>query len=287
MPATQSLVLPSGLRLHALRWDGSGRPFLLVHGLASNCRTWEAVGDDLAEAGHPAVAVDLRGHGRSDRPESGYEFPTLVSDLLALIDLLGWRARRPVVAGQSTGGNLAVELAAREPGAVGAVVGVDGGIIDLAARWASWVDCERALAPPPLEGLPASELEGMLRRSHPTWTDWGVSATLANLEVLVDGTVRPWLARDRHLRILRALWEQRPVELLDRLSVPVLLVLADGGDGWAEAKREAVARVPSAAPQAKVRVEWMAGDHDLHVEQPERVATLLVEAAGAATEAGL
>ena len=52
------------------------RPFLLVHGLSSNARTWDGVAAELSAAGHPVVAIDQRGHGRSEKPpiSAGYDF---------------------------------------------------------------------------------------------------------------------------------------------------------------------------------------------------------------------
>lgn len=276
MPAPRPIRVRGvgGVALHGLAWpDGGGRPVLLVHGLSSNCRTWEATARHLAAEGHPVVAVDLRGHGRSDKPDGGYDFATLVADVVEVLDGLGWDA--PLVAGQSTGGNLAVELAAGHPGRVAGVAGVDGGVLDLARQLPSWEECEAALAPPRLDGTPLADIEARIRLAHPTWSDEGVSATLANLEALPDGTARPWLRRDRHLRVLRALWEQRPVELVARVGVPVLLLLARPG-GRADPARQADAERARDANPA-VEVAWIDGSHDLHVEHPALVARALVD----------
>ena len=97
---------------------------------------------------------------------------------------------------------------------------------------------------------------------------------MANCEVLPDGTVRPWLTLERHLQILRALWEQRPSALIPTVAVPILLMLADSGDGGVAGKRRAAHR--AVATGADVRVEWFSpGDHDLHVQKPAEVAALL------------
>ncbi|HEX7276845.1 MAG TPA: alpha/beta hydrolase [Acidimicrobiales bacterium] len=265
--SVRRLPATGGVGLHALVWDGGGVPILLVHGLASNCRTWAAVGDRLHRLGHPVAAVDLRGHGRSDKPDDGYDFGTMGDDLVAALDALGWA--RPVVAGQSTGGNIALDLGHRHPDRIAAVVGVDGGSIELQDQWPDWEDCARALAPPRLAGLPVAEILAHLRRAHPTWDDDGVDATLANMEVLDDGTIRPWLTFDRHLRILRALWEHRPSKVIPDLLVPLHLLLVDGGDDWSVAKRAEGAR----AEAYGVRVRWFVGaDHDVHVERPDEVA---------------
>lgn len=73
------------------------------------------------------TAVDPRGCGRSDAPESGYDIPSLADDLAALCRGLG--IEKPVVIGHSLGGMVAVELAARYPALVGAIVGLDPGPI--------------------------------------------------------------------------------------------------------------------------------------------------------------
>lgn len=265
-----------GVGLHVAAWPGGeGVPFLLVHGLASNCRTWEGVAADLHRRGHPVAAVDQRGHGRSDKPDAGYDFATLCHDLVAVLDAAGFD--RAVVAGQSTGGNIAVELAARRPQRLAGVAGIDGGAIELSRQFPEWDACAAALAPPRLAGQRAEAVEQHLRASHPTWSDWGIEATMANLERLPDGTVRPWLRLDRHLMILRSLWEHRPTAVLPRLTVPALLVLADSGDAWSARKRADAAELAVSAPN--VRIEWFApADHDVHVQFPAQLAQLLHQA---------
>ena len=277
-PNVQRVPVADGVELETARWDGGGRrPFLLVHGLSSNWRTWEAVGRRLHERGHPVAAVDLRGHGKSSKPEEGYDFETLTSDLLALLESLGWD--RPVVAGQSTGGNLAVELACRASERVSGAVGVDGGVLELQEQWPVWEECRDVLAPPRLAGTPVERIAHEVRRNHPDWSEEGVAATVANLEVLPDGTVRPWLTFDRHIGLLRSLWEHRPSQLLADLQVPLLLILADSGDDWVGHKRRAAERAVAQAGHG-ARVEWFSpGDHDLHIQHPDRVAGLLSRAA--------
>lgn len=259
--------------LHTVVWTSGDRvPFLLVHGLASNCRTWEGVAARLSDLGHPVTTVDLRGHGLSDNPDDGYDFATMCADLGGILDAVGFECA--VVAGQSTGGNIAVELAARAPDRVDGVAGVDGGALELSRQWPEWDDCLAALAPPKLAGASAASIERRLRSAHPGWSDWGIDATMGNFERLPDGTVKPWLTVDHHVRILRALWEHRPSAVIPTLDVPVLLVLADTGDSFADLKRALVDEIADMAP--KVRVEWFSpGDHDLHVQSPVELADLL------------
>ncbi|MGI8983529.1 MAG: alpha/beta fold hydrolase [Acidimicrobiales bacterium] len=262
-----------GVSLECDLWAaGAGAPFLLAHGLSSNRRLWEGTAARLHELGHPVVTVDLRGHGRSEKPDTGYDFETMGADLLAVLDEAGFE--RAVVVGQSTGGNIVVDLAARAPGRVSGVAGIDGGALELSRRWPEWERCKTALAPPALAGTPAATVEGWIRGGHPTWSEWAVAATMANMEHLPDGTVRPWLSIDNHLRLLRSLWEHRPSAVIPKLAVPVLLVMADTGDAWAEEKRAMAAELAEAS--RRVQVEWFTpGDHDLHAQHPVELADLL------------
>ncbi len=264
-----------GVALHVVEHTGEGRPFLLVHGLASNLRLWDEVAGALAGAGHRVVAVDLRGHGRSDKPDGGYDVATVAADLEVLIRTLG--LDRPWVAGQSWGGNVVLELAWATPELVGGIACVDGGWIELASRFPDWSACARQLTPPTTEGTPSALLEQRLRDAHPDWPESGIQGVLACFEVRDDDTVAPWLTLDRHLSVLRGLWQHRPSSRYPEVRVPVLLLPARrrGGEDFGTAG--AVALAAQALPTS--RTTWLEGDHDLHAQHPDLVAEALVGAA--------
>ena len=270
-----------GVALHVRVTSGApaggpldGLQVLAVHGLASNARLWDGVAAELAAQGGVVAAVDQRGHGTSDAPDDGYDFATLTADLVAVLDHLGWGA--PAVAGQSWGGNVVVELAARHPDRVGSLVLVDGGTIELQGRFADWPTCEAALTPPPMAGTRWEDLEAMIRSYHPDWPEAGIEGTLANMERRADGTAAPRLSLPHHLTILRGLWEHHPSQRWAQLDLPVLVLAAGDPSGRGRydiAKREEVERAGRALPQGAV--EWIDGDHDLHAQFPDRVAGLI------------
>ncbi|OXM72396.1 MULTISPECIES: alpha/beta fold hydrolase [Amycolatopsis] len=114
------------------------RPVLLIHGFASDSlRTWEQTGWIRALAGHGHghghVTVDLRGHGQSDRPASGYSPRTLARDVLAVLDEAGLSTVDVVT--YSMGGLAGWELARLAPGRVGRMVlgGIGGRAADRAS----------------------------------------------------------------------------------------------------------------------------------------------------------
>lgn len=264
-----------GVTLNAHSWPGDGAPFVLVHGLASNARLWDGVAAALAEEGHRVVAVDQRGHGRSDKPDDGYDFETVCADLATVIESLG--LERPVVAGQSWGGQVVVELADRRPELVRGIACVDGGWIDL-SRFATFEDCAAVMSPPRTTGLTFAEIDAMLRGRHPDWPESGIAGALACFEARDDGTVAPWLSFERHLMILRSMWEQRIQEVLARVAVPVLLLPCDDGRDPAHAERTRE-RVAAAESQLAVsRTHWFAAEHDVHAQFPDEVAAVLLGA---------
>ena len=281
--ALSSYVDVNGMSLRTIRWepvDGPEKPsIVLVHGLASNAMLWQGAATALAARGHRVIAIDQRGHGLSSKPESGYDMATVTSDLAAvLVELTGMGFDRPVVAGQSWGGNVVIELAHRHPGLTRGVVAVDGGFLELQTHFPEWTKCESALAPPNLLGTPAGRMREYMRSAHPDWPESGIDGQMGNFEVLADGTIRPWLTLDRHLQVLRGLWEHRPSQLFPDISLPVLFVPADHDHGvFAATKRESVQRALAALPQG--RVEWFHGaDHDLHAQHPERFADVVTNA---------
>src|SRR4051812_16051972 len=82
----------------SLHYDasGTGDPVLLVHSLGFDGSLWQSVGvtDALIQAGRSVVALDLRGHGRSQRwhEPARYGIDTMARDIASLVDLLGLQA---------------------------------------------------------------------------------------------------------------------------------------------------------------------------------------------------
>jgi pimeloyl-ACP methyl ester carboxylesterase len=267
----------TGVALRTVRWgnpaETSAVPLVLIHGLASNALLWEGAALEFAALGHAVVAVDLRGHGLSEKPDDGYDMQTVTNDVAGVLRVLASQGyERPVVAGQSWGGNVVIELALTHPELVRGVVAVDGGFLELQEHLPQWEECSVALRPPNLLGTPVARMRGYMESAHADWPKTGIDGSMANFEQLPDGTIRPWLTLERHLMVLRGLWEHKPTHIYKDITVPVMFVPAEGPGGvFAETKRHAVERALHSVP--KVRVEWFSpADHDLHAQHPVRFA---------------
>jgi pimeloyl-ACP methyl ester carboxylesterase len=111
------------LRHHLLvQGDEDGLPVLLLHGSFGSSRWWLPFLEILPSEVH-IVAPDLRGCGRSDKPDSGYGISEQADDIWKLITALGWSDFDLV--GHSTGGAIAAEFALEHPGALHSLVLVD------------------------------------------------------------------------------------------------------------------------------------------------------------------
>ena len=288
-PVDERIRVADGVELRVLRWlaqngpatssgSASAAPFLLVHGLASNARLWDGVARRLAEAGRSVVAVDLRGHGHSDKPDAGYDFATISEDLKSLIRALGPGFERPILVGQSWGAGVVLDFAVRHADMTRGIVLVDGGLTDLWDAFPTWDVCWERLAPPQLVGMPLSSVEVYFRSAHADWPEEGFEGSLGNFEIRQDQTIAPWLSRDHHKAILEAMWGQRTAALWAALRVPALIIPVDGGESeWTRAKRAGVAAA-LAATEAAARGAWFTGDHDIHAQHPAELTEAILAA---------
>ena len=169
-------------------------------------------------------------------PDDGYDTATAAADLAAVITALG--LDRPVVAGQSWGGNVVVAAGRRAPGAGRRRSAlVDGGWIDLPAAFAAGRRARRRCARPTSTACaPTSCAAGCA--AHPDWSPAAIEATLANLRDLPGRTARA-AAADPAAHGDRAQHVGRPARprFCPALAMPALLLPAGPRPGRAARAR--------------------------------------------------
>jgi pimeloyl-ACP methyl ester carboxylesterase len=117
---------------------GTGEPALVfVHGWTCNLSHWRHQTAEFSKD-HRVLAVDLRGHGQSARPDQDYSIQGFADDVDWLIQTLG--LSRPVVVGHSMGGVVAAALARKSPGSVCAVILIDSPIVPFGPQLRPVVD---------------------------------------------------------------------------------------------------------------------------------------------------
>jgi pimeloyl-ACP methyl ester carboxylesterase len=125
-------VVANGVRLHVQRLGSPHAPVTVVflHGLVmDNLSSWYFSVAHVAAQKADVVLYDLRGHGRSERPQTGYGLADLVLDLDALLGTLGID-RQVVLVGNSFGGLLALAFAIGFADRVAGMVLVDAHLGD-------------------------------------------------------------------------------------------------------------------------------------------------------------
>ena len=123
-PARYREIVPVGNISLSVDFSGGGSTsLLLLHGVTANLAVWEPIVSILENTFH-IMAVDQRGHGRSDKPATGYSAADYSSDVARLIEThaIGGRA---VIVGHSLGARNAIVAASTFPHLVSGFVGID------------------------------------------------------------------------------------------------------------------------------------------------------------------
>jgi len=260
----RSVEVEPGVSL-AVHVDGDGpATVVLVHGLASTAQLWAGVAADLAASGVRAVRLDLRGHGESDAPETGYDTATAASDVATAVRAVG---PGPVVlAGQSWGGNVVLRVAAEHPDLVRGLALVDGGWIRLAGRFPDWPSALTSLTPPDIDGWPVQRFAQVVAASLAGFPAGAAQAAMSVVRVEADGTIRRRLPVERHLQILESMWQDDPRVSYPLVQAPTLLMPATDGEVPPD-----VVEAAGLLPHAAVR-PYVGAHHDLHLQRPAEVA---------------
>ena len=120
------IVTRDGIHLATLHWGGSGRPLYLLHATGFCGALWDPIARALCDEFAPR-AIDVRGHGRSDKPDAAYPWSVLADDLL---DWLEREASEQVFAlGHSSGATVILLAAARAPERFARILLVDPSLL--------------------------------------------------------------------------------------------------------------------------------------------------------------
>ncbi|MBM3924852.1 MAG: alpha/beta hydrolase [SAR202 cluster bacterium] len=268
-----------GLGLHYKDWGGQGQPLLLLHGLASNCSIFDLVAPHLVEGGCRVVAYDQRGHGRSDKPGDGYDFESIARDAHQFWDTFDLHS--PVIVGHSWGGNVALQCAVDYPGQVAGLVMVDGGFLEPSSRpgWTLEIAL-REMAPPNFNGRTTQQMRERIRTgSLSRWWNPDIERiVIDNFSISPEGQVKPHLSRENHLKIIRAMWDQKPSHLYRQVQCPTLVLACRQGlpKGPSEDPRVVqVERARGLLPNADVR--WLDDTiHDVPLQRPRDLAEIIL-----------
>jgi pimeloyl-ACP methyl ester carboxylesterase len=266
------VLLKSGLKLHYQR-TGKGPDVVMIHGLTGNLAVWHLKIIPMLMDRFRVLTYDLRGHGYSDMPPTGYSATDMADDLKELLDVL--EIEEVDLVGHSFGADIALYFSLLYPERVRKVVAIEAAIpamIHERARedwegWDYWTDVlERSGQTVPPERR--YDADYLLRMSLQVPKKWGPLNGLPRDPTpflrLLETTTMP---RD---------YEQVGALSLDnipRIRVPVVLVYGERS-AFLGAYNYLRDNLPNATTIMLPRTEW---GHFGPLEQPEVIVSHLVD----------
>ena len=256
--AKTGFILANGLRIRTAAWPSDGYPAVFVHGLSSGWQSW------LPPLAYlwptlSVTAVDLRGHGDSDKPEAGYTLTNYVADVWEAMGKMRLK-RPPVLFGHSLGGAVARRIAAEHAGDLAAVVVEDS---DLWGTEGGTPEQRRAFGEEWLKNVrrPLPELIQIEMERNPDYSYREAMERATRVQNTADGV---FLGSAEGVGLAAG---ETYDEVLPRITCPFLLVrgVPELGGAVPEA---AAARHKELIPNATVVTIPNVG-HSVHGQQPE------------------
>lgn len=267
----------NGIDIAYADWGGDGPPLVLLHGGAGNCRWWDPVARRLTPRLR-VLAPDLRGHGDSEKPETGYDLTTIATDALAFAATLGYS--RATFGGHAAAGKAVLLAAALAPEKVDGVV-----LIDPAPPFPV------PPPPPPAEGMsrfwlfeaelgpfPSWEAAVEAVRMLPQYSAWSDDLATAFRYGLTQGPTG-YLTGKMPIRVLEALSEAARTEDITAqitwVTAPVLMLLSGLASQMYRGDAQSV--VAGWLPRARVLVRtFPEAGHWLYRDEPAAVAEAIL-----------
>jgi len=259
--------LSSGVRIHYQR-VGDGPDVVMIHGITGNLAVWHLRLVPALSDRFRILTYDLRGHGYSDTPRTGYSPDAMASDLLELLDAL--EIERPVVIGHSYGADIALYFAGRHPDRVREVIAIEAALPAMEEvrshdDWIGWSHWAEALAGAGHRVPPEhrSDMRYLLRATIDLPKQWGPLRGLPRnprpFLRLIDETTLP----EDYRRI-----GTLPLDRVPAIETPVVVMCAEHS-AFEETFEHLAAHLPNVEPILLPRTDW---GHFGPLEQPELVA---------------
>ncbi len=262
-------IRANGIDIHYQR-VGSGPDMVMLHGLTGNLAVWHLRIVPLLRRNFCVTTFDLRGHGYSDMPPTGYTTDDLAADLEGLLDAL--EIERAFLVGHSYGADASLNFALRHPDRVSRLVAIEAtvpALLYLRKRedWEGWTFWSQALEE---FGIPVPEdkrtdIDYMIRLSLQVPKVYGPATGRARkaepLLRLLDTTT---MIKD--YEVVGGL----TLEAIERITTPILLLYGHSS-AYMGTYRYLASHLPNCEADLLPPTEW--GGHFGPLEQPD----LLVE----------
>lgn len=235
----QEKALVGDIQLVYLHWQGVKQDdwkkenILLLHGMADNSLVWLKLGEFLASKynNYDIVAPDLRGHGNSSKPETGYFTHNYLQDILGLLQHLHWE--KVHIIAHSWSAKIACIFATKFPNYCKSLTLVDPFFIN------SMPSVFRITFPLLYKVLPflklmqtfpdyqSAEKVAKTLNQYRGWSEWQREIFRYNMEEGNEGTWKSKFPKQARNEIFEDVLKQRG--LTTELNIPSLLILPEKG----------------------------------------------------------
>jgi pimeloyl-ACP methyl ester carboxylesterase len=255
---------------------------MALHGLASSGHWYDLVAPLLRDQ-YRVIAPDQRGHGKTTQTKSGYDWQTLASDVVGLMDWLG--VEQTAVLGHSWGGNVATNVAGRFPNRVRCLVMIDGGFFSRRSRLeTTWESFKARAVPRDVSGTRQQFLDRLRTQLADCWSPEVERIVQTMVYEDPEGQIHDILHPDNHAQVLRTMWDEPPSAILPRIRCRTLIVPAGpkpdrAGSDFARRREKMVAAAARLLQNG--RVHWIPETiHDIGYHKPQELARVIGEFLG-------
>lgn len=231
---------------------GEGEPLLLIHGLGSSTRDWEFQVPTFSQK-YRVITIDLRGHGKTDKPKGPYNMQMFAKDIAELLEIIGVTSTH--ILGISLGGGIAFQFAVDYPELVKSLIIVNAGIEIPADSFKMKLEAFKRISIVRLVGMKKMgqvlaprlfikpEQEDLRQKLIERWQENDKKAYLSAMRALIG-----WSIRDH----------------LDKIKCPTLIIGSDQDYAPSSIKEEYTTLLPNAK-----FIEIKDAGHAVAIEKPE------------------
>ncbi len=235
---TDLRIPTQAIHLQVREYPKKGDAILFLHFGGANLMMWQRVIPVFQDHYHP-VLVDLRDHGKSDKPQAGDNIDQMACDLIGVLDYL--KLERVHVIGSSLGAEAGLSLAANFPERVLSLV-CDGALYSEYGPYGIWAGSEKefrehvekqldAIHNRQVETFPSVEAFMQTRKNvilkFATWNEYIEAFTAYDAHQLEDGTFTRSYGKQAGENYMRSYYACRFEEYYRRVQCPVLMVTGD------------------------------------------------------------
>ena len=201
---------------------------LLIHGLASNKFTWEVLSQFLIDDYH-MTAIDLPGHGMNSQLQTDFSYQQIVDYILYVESQLN--IKFDYVAGHSYGASVATMFAYDSRSEIKKLALLDGGMVPMKLiPEMNQNNYKSKLSPPDFTSRKFDSIsdffdKNLALKDNP-YSQQIKNAILSNFDHSKKPNLVPFLNRSNHLKIVDYLWNYDPENLLSKIKIPVLGLMA-------------------------------------------------------------